>query len=224
MYVPGDTLLSIDWKHTARLQSLVVKTFDDGSEASGLLLVNLSAASADEADRLVYEFLSAALTIASMSYGVSLALYGHGEEGRFSPVLWGTDLVRASLKACAGVRIVPAWRRVLRPLSLQEVQGRVGHLRHAGGEAAPRLASLLALKEHALSRQLEEEPLAALLSGAGHRYHASWCVAISAMHGDAEAVLTALRRMDRSGIRTRLVNVGSAPSRGGDTGRRERTS
>ena len=208
VYVPGDSLLAIDWKHTSRLQVLVVKTFDDGSKPPGLLLVNLSATGADEADRLVYEFLSAALTIAAMSYGASVAVYDHKGDRGTTPVVWGRELVRAALDACVDVRIAPAWRRVLRPVSLQELQGRVARVRRVGGEVAPRLASLLGLKEQALRVHLEGEPLGTLLRGSEQRYHPTWCVAISAMHGDAEAVLTGLRRMERSGIRTKLVNVG----------------
>ena len=215
LYVPGDALVSIDWKHTSRLQSLVVKTFDDGSRSAGLILVNLSVTDADEADRLVYEFLSAALTIATLSYGASVALYDHSSDGGSSPVLWGSELVRAALNACVDVRMAPAWRRVLRPVSLQELEGRVSRVRRAAGEVAPKLASLLALKEQAVRMHLEGEPLGVLLRSSQHRYHPAWCVAISAMHRDADAVLTGLRQMERSGVRTKLVNVGVRVPRSG---------
>jgi uncharacterized protein (DUF58 family) len=209
MYQPGDSLLSVDWKHTARLQSLVVKTFDDGARSAGMLLVNLSATSADEADRLVYESLSAALTVASMSHSASLAVYDDSGDGHLSPVLDGYRLVKEVLASCADVRVVPEWRRELRPLSAQDMHSREGHVRRVGGDRAPRLARLLALRQTSMRTHIEGAPASTLLRDAARRYRPAWCITISAMHRDAEAVMTGLQRIAREGIRTKMIDVGA---------------
>jgi hypothetical protein len=217
-YVPGDSVRSIDWKHTTRTQSLVVKSFDDGSRSAGLLLVNLSATDAVEADRLVYEFLSAALTVATLSYGASIAVYGGpGAERDLSPLLFGDSLVRASLGSCADVRIAAAWRRYSRPVSLQQLHGQVARVRGVGSPGAAKLSALLALKERALKSYVEGALVGQLLQDVTRRGLPAWCVAISAMHRDAEAVLTGLHDMELRGVRTRLVDV-SLPARGRATG------
>jgi len=215
MYQPGDSLLSVDWKHTARLQSLVVKTFDDGARSAGMLLVNLSATSVDEADRLVYEFLSAALTVASMSHRASLAVYDDSGDGHLSPVLDGYRLVKEVLASCADVRVVPAWRRELRPLSAQDMQVREGRVRRVDGDEAPRLARLLALRQTSMRPHIEGAPASTLLRDATHRYRPAWCIAISAMHSDAEAVMTGLQRIARDGIRAKMIDVGAGVPRAG---------
>jgi len=209
MYQPGDSLLSVDWKHTARLQSLVVKTFDDGARSAGMFLVNLSATSVDESDRLVYEFLSAALTVASMSHSASLAVYDDSGDGHLSPVLDGYRLVKEVLASCADVRVVPEWRRELRPLSAQDMHSREGHVRRVGGDRASRLARLLALRQTSMRTHIEGAPASTLLRDAARRYRPAWCIAISAMHSDAEAVMTGLRRIARDGIPTKMIDVGT---------------
>ena len=214
-YQPGDSLLSVDWKHTARLQSLVVKTFDDGARSAGMLLVNLSATSVDEADRLVYEFLSAALTVASMSHNASLAVYDDSGDGHLSPVLDGYRLVKDVLVSCADVQVVPGWRRELRPLSAQDMHAREGRVLRVGGDKAARLARLLALRQTSMRTHIEGAPASTLLRDAARRYRPAWCIAISAMHSDAEAVLTGLQRISREGIRTKMIDVGTGVPRAG---------
>lgn len=212
-YAPGDSLQSIDWKHTARLQHLVVKSFDDSAKSPGVLLVNLSVMNADEADRLVYEFLSAALTVASISQSAAVAVYNQLGDHRLSPALDGRLLVRRALEDSARVHSAPAWRRESRALSAQDMEARLARVRRARGAVAPRLAVLLDLKERSLKADIEGTPVGALFREAARRVEPAWCVAISPMHRDAEAVLTGLRWMERQGIRTKLVNVGAGGRR-----------
>jgi uncharacterized protein (DUF58 family) len=210
MYVPGDSPKSIDWKHTAKLGSLVVKVFEDSAKSPGAVVVNLSVGDAEEADRLVYELLSAALTVAALSHRASFVVYGGtSTDGRTTPVLGGDDVVRAALEACAGVVAAPvAWRRWLRPASLQEVQKQVARARRIAGDGSA-LVSLLETKEHATRVAVEREPVGALVRTEATRDHPAWCVGISAMRGDAEALLTVLREMEHGEVRTRLVDVSS---------------
>lgn len=210
MYVPGDSLLSVDWKHTARLQSTVVKTFDDGARSSGVLLVGLSASSLDEVDRLVYELLSAALTIASMGYVASLGVYDHRGDSRLSPILDENGLVREALDACGDVRVAPVWRRLSRPLSSQEMEARTARVRRSRGAAATVLGDLMSLSGGSLRKRIQGATVTSLLRLATLRHRPAWCIAISAMHSDAEAVLTGLRAIDHEGIRTKLVDVGDS--------------
>lgn len=207
MYVPGDSLRSIDWKHTARLRSMVVKTYDDGAESAGLLLANLSAANAEEADRLVYELLSAALTIAATAHVAALGVYNHREESSAWEVMEGLRLISKALGACADVRIAPVWRRISAALSMQEAEARLMRLRRSSSEGAAPLAGLLGLGSASLRRRVDGSAATTLLQAALHSVQPAWCIAVSAMHGDAEAVLTGLRVLEGRGIRTLLIDV-----------------
>ena len=212
LYVSGDRLQSIDWKHSARLQRLVVKTFDDGSRLPGLLLANLSGTGAEEVDRLVYEFLSAALTVSSLGYGAAIAVCNHRGEHRLSPVLDGRALVRRALEDLSLVRTAPAWRWETRPMSAQETERRAVRAERAAGAAALGVARLLRLRQRSLQADAEGASMGLLAREAIRTEQPDWCIVISAMHGDAEAVLTTLGWMKQRGMRTRLVDVGMAGS------------
>jgi len=56
---------------------------------------------------------------------------------------------------------------------------------------------------------IEGAPASTLLRDAARRYRPAWCIAISAMHSDAEAVMTGLRRIARDGIPTKMIDVGT---------------
>ena len=207
-YVPGDSIRTVDWKHTAKLRSLVVKTFGESSGATGLILLNRGVSDADEADRLVYKFLSGVLAVVGLSQGAALGLYGDGKDERIGPALEGHALVRRALDVSAEVRMGMEWGSVLQPVSLQRIQARGARLRRLSGETASRLSTLLGIEERAMQTGWREDPVGRLTRGALHRFYPAWCIAFSAMQWDAGSLLSELHRLETRGVRTLLVDVG----------------
>ncbi|MBN1857525.1 MAG: DUF58 domain-containing protein [Dehalococcoidia bacterium] len=209
-YVPGDSIRTVDWKHTAKLQSLVVKTFGENPGATGLILVNLGVANADEADRLVYKFLSGVLAVVGLSQSAAIGLYGDGQEERIGQALEGRALVRRALNATAEVQTGIEWSRMLQPMSLQAIEARINSLRRMGSETALRLLGLLGLEARVMREGVRVDPVGRLIHNAVNRFYPSWCVAFTAMQWDAGSLLTELRSLEMKGIRTLIVDVGKS--------------
>ena len=70
-----------------------------------------------------------------------------------------------------------------------------------------KLSELLTLRERMFRARMLNAPVGALLREVTRRGQPAWCIVVSAMHRDAEAVLTGLHDMERGGVRTRLIDV-----------------
>ncbi len=209
LYAPGDSARDVDWKHTAKLQKLTVKTYADDSNPVGLIAVNLVVSDADEADRLVYELVSAALTVAQMSLRCAIASYDDESVHVLGIPLEGKELVKEAL--AVGKKLVsgPRWNRVLKVASLHDVARARARLQDVGSDAGARLRELLGLEEQAVRGLVGTHPASSLLAAGQRRFSPGWCVAISNMSHDAEAMATGIREMQRRGVRTIVLNIGS---------------
>ena len=212
LYAPGDTARDIDWKHTAKLQRLTVKTYDDDSNPFGLIAVNLVVSDAEEADRLVYELVSAALTVAQMSLRTAIASYDDGAVHVLSAPLEGKELVKEALAVGRELVSGPRWNRVLKVVGLHDVTRVRARLQDVGSDAGVRLREILGLEEQAVRDLVGTHPARSLLEAGQRRLSPGWCVAISNMSHDAEAVATGIREMERRGVRTLVLNIGSEAS------------
>jgi uncharacterized protein (DUF58 family) len=72
-YQPGDTLRDIDWKHTLKLRQMVVKKYTEAGEQAAIIAVNLSVTDAEAADKLAFNLITVALTLAREGIAAALA-------------------------------------------------------------------------------------------------------------------------------------------------------
>jgi len=208
LYAPGDRLHDIDWKHTARLERLTTKEYAQDASSSGIIAVSLLASNADEADRLAFELLSAALAVARLAFSARIVAYGRSEY-ELTAALGDRALVRESLDVMRRIAIMPVPRRVLRVAGVQRVAGAKARLEGANGPAAARMRELLELEERAVRQVVASNPLTLALARAGRQATAGWFVVISTMSYDGETVATQLHSMESKGVRTLLVNTAS---------------
>ena len=171
--------------------------------------MSLLASNADEADRLSFELLSAALAVARLAYSARLVSYGRSGFD-VTASLGDRALVRESLDIIRRIEVSPVPRRVLRVAGLHRVAGTRARLEGAPGPAAARMRELLGLEEQALRRVVESNPLTLALARARRQTTAGWLVVISALGYDGEAVATQLHAMESKGVRTLLVNAGAS--------------
>jgi uncharacterized protein (DUF58 family) len=210
LYAAGDGLHDIDWKHTARLERLTTKEYAQDASSSGIIAVSLLASNADEADRLAFELLSAALAVARLAFSARLISYGR-TECEVTASLGDRALVRKSLEVIRRIVVAPVPRRVLRVAGLQNVAGARARLEGASSPAAARMRDLLGLEERAVRRVVESSPLTAALARTRRQAVSGWFVAISTLGYDGEALATQLHAMEAKGMRTLLVNASSPP-------------
>ncbi|GAI15654.1 unnamed protein product, partial [marine sediment metagenome] len=52
LYQPGDSLKSIDWKHSVKYNELISKEFTELHGQPAIILINLAVGNAEEADKL----------------------------------------------------------------------------------------------------------------------------------------------------------------------------
>jgi len=206
-YMPGDRLRSIDWKHSAKLQRPVVKRYLNETYSNGILLVNRTVADVDQADRLVYELLSAALTLAREGLGAAVVTYqGSGDFPAHAQVLSGRGLVQHALDVARGLVLDSPYPRLLETRSLQALTGFRARITADNTDAAT-AGGVLMVAERAVRHTVERHPLTRALMHTSRDPHPGWCLAISNMGEDAEALLTGLQRLEASGARTLLLDV-----------------
>jgi uncharacterized protein (DUF58 family) len=192
-YQPGDSLRSIDWKRSLKLDEIVVKEYDLPRVTAALLLVNAAAASAGEADRLVHAWLTTAITLARESVPAVLAVYDQRQVLAATGFLGPRELVSRSLALSGHVTVWPAPVRYLRaapdPVRLRASSRR---LKAAGGNSAARLAELLDVEFAALRQLAVSSPATWALSRALQKASTRPTVLfLSARNHDAEALAVA---------------------------------
>ena len=210
VYVPGDSVRLLDWKHTAKLQHLVVREFEEDRGSSGVLAFNRIVSDVDQADRAVSELVSAALTAARMGLSASIADYSDGGMSGLSPRLRGRDLVRSALEVSSRIEYGPRHLRFLRVHGVQDVRGALARLRGLETGSGRKLREILELEEEALRAAVQEHPLTAVLRRVAPE-GAGWVLVISSVGHDAAAAATGLRRLQQVGVRTLLLDVGGHP-------------
>ena len=122
------------------------------------------------------------------------------------------ELVKEALAVGRQLVSGPRWSRVLKVVGLHDVARARARLQDVRSDAGVRLREVLGLEEQAVRHLVGAHPASSLLETGQRRFSPGWCVAISNMSHDAEAVVTGIREMERRGVRTLLLNIGSEAS------------
>ena len=78
-YQAGDRLKDIDWKHSYLLDELIVKEFAGAQGQVGIIVADLTAKDAEDADKLAYNLVMSTLTLATEALPSALAIYNRKE-------------------------------------------------------------------------------------------------------------------------------------------------
>ena len=73
-YQPGDSLRDFDWKHTYMLGQLIIKEFSESQGNVGIIIADLTAKNAEDADLLAYNLVMSALTLAREALPAAIAV------------------------------------------------------------------------------------------------------------------------------------------------------
>jgi hypothetical protein len=200
-YQPGDEMRYIDWKHTVKLSQLTVKEFVESGGQTAIIGVNLSVVDADEADKLAFDLITTALTLAQEMVPTALAAYNHEQVVQATAVVDPRDTLKHSMALVNSIVPAELGRRLLQPANLGRLRQNIGLLRGATSQPAQQLLNILDFEYRAIEKAAGGHPATAALLRSTERVPApASVVLISRLNHDAEAIMVATERLQRRGF------------------------
>ncbi len=189
LYQPGDSLKNIDWKHSMKLQEIVVKEFEDQQTSAAIMLVNLVAGNADEADQLVYALVTTGMTLAGEGIPAVLAVYRQDEVVAVTETLDPRDLVLRCLELSQKIETCESAQKYFQSPDPARLRSTMRRLKMLGVDSVAKIVELLELEFKALYASVAANPATLALNSALVKVGRSpMVVFISAKNHDEEAV------------------------------------
>ena len=199
-YQAGDRLKDMDWKHTLKLNELIVKEYIEAQGQMAIIAVNLTVVDAEEADRLAYNLITSALTLAREAVPTSLAAYNHKDVVMATGPTNPRETVKTTLKLAQDIVQIEPLQRFLQPPDIQRLRRAIGQLEETKSEPADKLAAILRLEYEAIQEAAKEHPATrALTEATRHGGGPGVILLISSRNHDAEALVATLDRLQRKG-------------------------
>jgi len=200
-YQPGDSLRHVDWKHTLKLNQLIIKEYVEAGRQTAIISVNLSVSNAEEADMLAFNLITTALTLAGESIPTALAAYDYQKVVLTTTITDPRKILKRTLSLIKDITVVEFAHRFLQPLDVGKLKRNITRLEKATSEPAQRLLNMFnfeyqaieqAAKNHqttiALSRTTKYVPSPAII------------ILISQWNHDAEALGLTTEKLSRVGF------------------------
>ncbi len=206
LYQPGDSLKNIDWKHTYMHNVLITKEFFEFHEQSAVILINLSAANAEEADRLAYNIIVTAISLSQENIPAALAAYNADDVVLTTSMLHRQEIVLQSMRVVKMIVAYANATKYLNPPDLMRLRSNLGRLRNVESQAARALTDLLQSEYKSLGDEARSHPSNRALSKAlGRVKEQCSVVVVSLRNHDAEALAFNSSLLTRQG--TAVISV-----------------
>jgi hypothetical protein len=163
LYQAGDRAKDIDWRHTFRVQELVVKEFSSSQTEPAVIVADLTADGVEEADGLSYDLITSALTMAKD--GIPTAIAAYDRSGITASPRLGSprDALKRSVQLSKGISIVPAAKRVLQKAEPLRARRETVRLKPSPQLEARRLGALLKMEYETIKISASESPAGQVL-------------------------------------------------------------
>jgi len=203
IYQPGDRLKDVDWRHTAKSPRIIVKEHTDPQGGPAVILVNLVARDAEEADWLGFHVVSSALTTAWQGIPSALVAYNAQEAVLAVGLSDSRNTLMHAMRITEQITIVSGEGRLLAPPNLSRLLRAVTNLGSGEANGAHAALKTLLLSEiQTLEDLAQSHPLTAALQSVlkGGALPAVITV-ISRWNHDSEALAVAIPRLRKHGYR-----------------------
>lgn len=216
-YQPGDRLRDVDWRHTFKLNEMVIKERAEIPGNSAVIVLNLAVRDAEEADRLAHDLITGALTLAKEGVPTALVAYDHARVVEVvSPPGDPWTVLRTALKLSQNIVQIPGWERFLQTPDFSRLRRALGQLERAESEPAQRLYAMLGLELRAWQNAAKGHPVTrALESVTGPGSQGAAVSVLSMRNHDAGVLDMCLDKLVRQGYRIVTLAPGhaAAPAR-----------
>lgn len=207
-YQPGDALRYIDWKHTVKLNQIIVKEYIEAGGQASIIAVNLSVADAEEADKLAFNLITTGLTLAGESIPTALAVYNHQKVVLTTPVLDPREILKQTLLLVKDLTSVKFVHRFLQPPDIGKLRRNTTLLSQVTSQPAQRLLSILRFEYEAIEEAAINHPATLALSRVSERVPPpAIIILVSRLNHDAEALLVATEKLSKRGFTTLRVGA-----------------
>ncbi len=145
-YQPGDRWKDVDWKHTFFLGKLIVKEFAGAQGQNAILIADLTAKNAEEADKLAFELVMSAYTFAMESLPTALAVYNRNEVLVMSESMNPRETLKKTLQLTEKIIVVEPSEKVLEPTEMRKIRRSITQLEQSKIDSSQKLAKILRLE------------------------------------------------------------------------------
>ncbi|MCW4010275.1 MAG: DUF58 domain-containing protein [Candidatus Bathyarchaeota archaeon] len=205
-FQPGDRWKDLDWKHSYLFGELIVKEFSGAQGNTALLVADLTAKDAEEADMLAYNFVMAALTLATEAVPTALAAYNYKEVLATTFPINPREALKKTLELTEKIVFAEPSVKVLELPQLRRIKRSIDQLERTNSNASRKLIEILKLEveanQMAASRHPSGQALAKMVDAV--KPPATLTVIAAFNSGDEELTLTIEKLRDK-GYNTILV-------------------
>jgi uncharacterized protein (DUF58 family) len=206
-YQPGDRLKDLDWKHSYMLGELIVKNFSGAQGNKGVIVADLTAKDAEAADKLAYNFVMSALTLAKEGLPVALAVYNQDETLAVTSLTNPREILKKTLKLTERIAIVEPKEKVLQLIETRRLKRFIEQLSMLQDESSHELSELLKFELAANQETAKQHPATHTLAKAtGNMQGPALIIVASPIDESSGALLLALERLRERGYRTVMVS------------------
>jgi len=188
-YQAGDSLKNIDWKHSIKFNELISKEFVEPHGRPAILLANVIARDSNEADKLAYDFMVAAISLAHEGIPTSLAAYDEKNVLLTTRPLKDAQLVVHAMQLVKLIRITGNPQRYLNPPDMRRLRSSLTRLRRISKGPSAVLAEILGIEYDSLSTNARFHACSIALAEVKSKTNERCTVvSISGRNHDAEAL------------------------------------
>jgi len=205
-YRLGDSLKNISWKHSLKHHELISKEFAEFQGQPAIVLINLVAGNAEEADDLAYKIITTAISLARENIPAALAAYDHEHVKITTSTLHPRQFLLQCLQIAGEIVTLVNPTRYLNPPDFKRLKLDIGRIRLAKGRASNLVLQLLLLEYKSLVNNARLNPATKAILGAYDRVDKqSNVVVISQRNHDAAALTFNTFNLARKG--NAVINI-----------------
>ncbi len=193
LYQPGDRLKDVDWKHTFRLNELIIKEFAGAHGQSIIIVADLTAKDALDADKLAYNMVMAALTATTESLPSGLACFNQKEVLVAIAPMNPRATLKKTIRITEKITIVPQLFRLMQPTDIHE-------LKKTEAEPSERFKEILEFEYEAIKTATKMYPATQALTKCVERTPAPAMITVTSVpSGDSDVLILLLEKLKKKG-------------------------